>query len=185
MSPWAINRLSHSIEQGAVIAYPGDTIWGFGCHPLLKDSVERIFRIKRRSSSKGLILLSSDLGFCLPYVSEDLTLDQIKQIQQSQAQPTTWLIPASQHCPSWLRGGFSTIAVRITQHPFIKALCTELESPIVSTSANLSGKTTIRNSTQARRLFSSQLDTIVSGYQPGTGRPSEIKSLVSGDIIRS
>lgn len=184
MSPWAINRLSHSIELGAVFAYPGDTIWGFGCHPLLEESVGRILQIKRRSASKGLILLSSKLEYCLPYISRDLSADDIAQLKQPQAQPTTWLIPASQNCPGWLRGGYSTIAIRITCHPFITALCNDLESPIVSTSANLSGKTAIRNSIQARRIFSNQLDHIISGYQPGTGRPSEIKSLKSGDIIR-
>jgi L-threonylcarbamoyladenylate synthase len=184
MSPWAINRLSHQVDLGAVIAYPGDTIWGFGCHPLVKDSIDRILQIKQRSASKGLILLSSELDFCLPYISSDLSTNDIAQLKKSTAQPTTWLIPASHNCPSWLRGEFSTIAIRITCHPFIKALCTELKSPIVSTSANLSGKTTIRNSIQARRLFASQLDYIISGYQPGTGRPSEIKSLESGDIIR-
>lgn len=184
MSPWAINRLSRSIECGAVIAYPGDTIWGFGCHPLIEDSVERILQIKQRSASKGLILLSSKLDFCLPYISSDLSTSNIGLLKQTQPQPTTWLIPASHDCPRWLCGGFSTIAIRVTNHPFINALCTELESPIVSTSANMSGKTTVRNSIQARRLFSNQLDYIISGYQPGTGRPSEIKSLESGDIIR-
>jgi|TARA_B110000967_G_C18830463_1_gene533792 L-threonylcarbamoyladenylate synthase len=184
MSPWAINRLSHQIELGAVIAYPGDTIWGFGCHPLLKVSVDRILQIKQRSASKGLILLSSELEFCLPYISSDLSKNEVTRLKKTTTQPTTWLIPASHNCPSWLRGGFSTIAIRITSHPFIKALCTELESPIVSTSANLSGKTTIRNSIQARRLFANKLDYIINGYQPGTGRPSEIQSLKSGDIIR-
>jgi L-threonylcarbamoyladenylate synthase len=185
MSPWAINRLSHQIELGAVIAYPGDTIWGFGCHPLLEDSVERILHIKQRSASKGLILLSSDLDFCLPYISRDLSTNDIALLKQPQTQPTTWLITASHNCPDWLCGGFSTIAIRVTNHPFIEAICTELESPIVSTSANLSGKTTIRNAIQARRLFANQLDHIISGYRPGTGRPSEIKSLESGHIIRS
>ncbi len=184
MSPWAINRLSRQIKFGAVIAYPGDTIWGFGCHPLLKDSVDRILQIKQRSASKGLILLSSELDFCLPYISSHLSANDIALLKKSTPQPTTWLIPASRNCPSWLRGGFSTIAIRIPNHPFIKALCNELESPIVSTSANISGKTTIRNSIQARRLFANQLDHIISGYQSGTGRPSEIKSLESGDIIR-
>jgi L-threonylcarbamoyladenylate synthase len=184
MSPWAIKRLSHQVELGAVIAYPSDTVWGFGCHPRLEDSVNRIFQIKQRSESKGLILLSSQLDFCLPYISRDLSKNDIALLKKSTSQPTTWLIPASRNCPSWLRGSFSTIAIRLTHQPFIKALCTELKSPIVSTSANMSGKTTIRNSIQAHRLFASQLDYIISGYQPGTGHPSEIKSLHSGDIIR-
>lgn len=185
MSPWAINRLSYQIKLGAIIVYPGDTIWGFGCHPLLKNSVDRILQIKQRSESKGLILLSSKLDFCLPYISNDLSENDIERLKKSTSQPTTWLIPASKNCPSWLRGGFSTIAIRITYHPFIKALCTGLESPIVSTSANLSGKKTIRNSIQAHRLFANQLDYIISEYKSGTGRPSQIKSLESDNIIRS
>ena len=184
MSPWAINRLSKAVEQGAVIAYPSDTIWGFGCHPLRPNSVDRILQIKRRSASKGLILLSSDLEFCLPYIDNNLIADKISLLQQSHAQPTTWLIPASQHCPIWLRGGFPTVAIRITQHPFIRSLCRKLESPIVSTSANLAGNTPVRNSIQAHYQFANQLDYIITGYQLGTGRASEIKSLENGDTIR-
>lgn len=185
MSPWAINRLSKAIELGAVIAYSGDTIWGFGCHPLRSDSVAQILHIKRRSSNKGLILLASDIKFCLPYISHNLPAAKLALIQQQKSRPTTWLIPASRHCPSWLRGEFPTVAIRITNHPFIQALCEKIESPIVSTSANVTGKSPVRNSIQAHRLFADQLHTIVSGYNPGTGRPSEIKSLETGNIIRS
>ena len=185
MSPWAINRLSKAVEQGAVIAYSGDTIWGFGCHPLRPDSVDQILQIKRRSANKGLILLSSELEFCLPYIDNNLSTESINLLQQSKSKPTTWLIPASLHCPAWLRGEYPTIAIRITNHPFIQALCKNIKSPIVSTSANLTGKTPVRNSIQANRLFADQLDFIVTGYESGTGRASEIKSLQTGDTIRS
>lgn len=185
MSPWAINRLSKAVEQGAVFAYSGDTIWGFGCHPLRSDSVDQILYIKRRSANKGLILLSSDLKFCLPYIDNNLSTANIALLQQHQSKPTTWLIPASPHCPAWLRGEYPTVAIRITNHPFIRSLCNNIESPIVSTSANLTGKTPVRNSIQAHRLFANQLDFIVTGYESGTGRASEIKSLQTGDTIRS
>lgn len=185
MSPWAINRLGKAIEQGAVIAYSGDTIWGFGCHPLRPNSVDRILQIKRRSASKGLILLSSDLEYCLPYIDDNLSIEQLDLLQLKNTQPTTWLVAAHPRCPGWLRGGFPTVAIRITEHPFIRSLCRNIESPVVSTSANLTGKTPVRNSIQAQRHFASRLDYVVRGYQPGTGRPSEIKSLETGDTIRS
>ena len=185
MSPWAIKRLGKAIQLGAVIAYPTDTIWGFGCHPLNPHSTHRILHIKRRAASKGLILLCSDLTYCLAYISPKLSSANIALLQQPRTRPTTWLVSASADCPAWLRGEFATVAVRITSHPFIQAICQQIKSPVVSTSANLTGKSPVRNAIQAQRLFAGQVDYIVTGYQSGTGRASEIKSLETGQIIRA
>jgi L-threonylcarbamoyladenylate synthase len=68
MSPWALNRLVHELSNGAVIGYPTDTIWGFGCDPYASESVFRIFQIKQRRVEKGLILLSSKLEYCEPFI---------------------------------------------------------------------------------------------------------------------
>ena len=185
MSPWAINRLSQAITQAAVIAYPSDTIWGFGCHPLQLHAVNRILQIKQRSANKGLILLSSSIEFCLPYIDDRLSEQQLSVLEQPGNQPTTWLVPAATDCPVWLRGQYTTIAVRITTHPFIQSICTRIQSPLVSTSANLQGKSPIRNGLQARRQFSRDIDFIVSGYDAGTQQASRIKSLMTGSTIRA
>lgn len=183
MSPWALNRLALLLARGAVIGYPTDTIWGFGCHPLIPHSVERILEIKRRAASKGLILLSSRIEFCTPYLDlDDAALDRIRQ---PCARPTTWLVPASENCPDWLRGEHPTIAVRVTDHPLLRALCGSLASPLVSTSANRSGRSSVRSALQMRRQFGDELDFIVSGFDTGSDRPSEIKFLHSGTSVRS
>jgi len=185
MSPWAIKRLGKAVEDGAVIAYPSDTIWGFGCHPLLASSVIRILNIKQRPVGKGLILLSSRLEYCRPYIDPDLSDEQMSLIDQGGQSPTTWLVPAAYRCPVWLKGGFPTIALRITNHPFVEAICNEMCSPIVSTSANRHRRSPVRNALQARRQFGEELDYIVSGFNTGTNRASEIKSLDTGNIIRA
>lgn len=182
MSPWALNRLAHALARGAVIGYPTDTIWGFGCHPLRPRSVGRILQIKRRAASKGLILLSSRIEYCLPYL--DLDDVEIDQIRHPCAQPTTWLVPAHAACPAWLRGGHATIALRITDHPLLRGLCARLESPLVSTSANRAGKSTVRSALQMRRQFGAELDFIVTGFATGGQRPSKIKFLRSGTTLR-
>ena len=64
-------------------------------------------------------------------------------------------------------------------------LCDRLEAPLVSTSANRSGRANARNALQVRRQFAEQLDFIATGFPAGTGRPSEIKSLLTGEITRS
>jgi len=185
MSPWSISRLSQSVEDGAVIAYPTDTIWGFGCHPFLASSVIKILSLKQRPMAKGMILLSSDLEFCRPYIVPDLSTQQTDLISRQGQSPVTWLVPASRNCPIWLRGEFSTIALRITNHPFIDTICREIHSPIVSTSANRHRRATVRNAIQARRQFGNELDHIVTGFDTGTNRASEIKSLATGISIRT
>ena len=183
MSPWALNRFIHAVSRGAVFGYPTDTIWGFGCHPLMAQSVAHILQIKNRSPEKGLILLSSQLEYCADYVDADT--DQLRPARDPLKQPTTWLVPASQICPPWIRGNFPTVAIRITNHPLLQYLCDRLEAPIVSTSANRTGCATVRNQLQMRRQFGDRLDYIVTGFTTGSGKPSEIKSLASGTSLRS
>jgi L-threonylcarbamoyladenylate synthase len=185
MSPWSIKRLSKSIENGATIAYPTDTIWGFGCHPMRTSSVIKILNIKQRSITKGLILLSSRFEYCAPFIDPGLTGEQIDLVKQQNQHPVTWLVPAASDCPVWLRGNFSTIAVRISNHPFIEAICNEMHSPLVSTSANRYHRSTIRSTLQARRQFGEELDYIVTGFNTGTNRASEIKSLATRNTIRA
>ncbi len=184
MFPWAIKRLGNAIQQGAVIVYPTDTIWGLGCHPQLAHSVSRILSIKQRPVEKGLILLCSNLDYFAPYISDQLSAEQTNRLTQKTGHPITWLIPASTHCPDWIRGHSSYVAIRVTSHPFVSTICQQIQSPIVSTSANRAGCAPVRNSWQARRKFIDQVDSIVCGYDSGTMRASEIKSLESGQIFR-
>jgi L-threonylcarbamoyladenylate synthase len=183
MSPWALNRLAHAVSQGAIFGYPTDTIWGFGCHPLIANSVARILQIKNRSADKGLILLSSRLEYCAAYVG--LNSEQLKPVLSTTDHPITWLVPASGNCPAWIRGNNPTVAIRITDHPLLEFLCDRLETPIVSTSANRSSKSTARNSMQMHKQFGDELDFIVSGFATGSNRPSEIKSLLNGTTARN
>ena len=183
MSPWALNRLSHAISRGAVFGYPTDTIWGFGCHPLIRHSVERILEIKRRSPNKGLILLSSKLDYCYDYIDADP--HELEPMRHPCARPTSWLVGASEFCPAAIRGGFPTVAIRITGHPLIQALCDSLQAPIVSTSANRAGRSPVRSALQMRKQFDAELDYIVTGFSAGSGRPSEIKFLHDGASVRS
>ena len=182
MSPWALNRLSGAIAAGAVIGYPTDTIWGFGCDPLNAASVAHILQIKRRPVEMGVILLSSRLEYCEPFVR--IPAERRAEIESPAATPTTWLIDASPACPEWIRGRHPTVAIRITDHPVLEALCAGFGRPLVSTSANRSGRPTVRNALQMRRQFGDELDAIVTGFDTGGSKASRIQSLASGQLLR-
>ena len=183
MSPWALNRFVHAVSRGAIFGYPTDTVWGLGCHPLIASSVSRILQIKNRSPDKGLILLSSRIEYCSAYLG--IATDELESIHLPCEQPTTWLVTASEFCPPWVHGIYPTVGIRITHHPLIRAICDGLQAPIVSTSANRSGKATARTSFQMRKQFGSELDFIVNGFATGSHQPSEIKSLASGTVLRT
>jgi L-threonylcarbamoyladenylate synthase len=130
-----------------------------------------------------LILLSPRFEYCEPFIR--LESGQREILEQPRDRPTTWLVEASDFCPLWIRGKHSTVAIRITSHPLLEMLCKQLQTPLVSTSANFAGKLTARSKLQMQRQFASQLDFIVTGFEAGGNRPSDIKSLANGNLLRS
>ncbi len=166
-----------------MIGYPTETIWGFGCDPNNPLSVARILQIKHRPVDKGLILLSPRFEYCEPFIR--LESGQREILEKPRGRPTTWLVEASDFCPMWIRGEHSTVAIRITSHPLLEALCKQLQTPLVSTSANYAGQSTARSKLQMQRQFANQLDFIVTGFNAGGSRASDIKSLASGNLLRS
>ena len=184
MARWKLRHLAQKIRRGAVFAYPTDTIWGLGCHPLNAQSVRRLQAIKQRPAGKGLILLSAHLDYLTPYISPDAEALLHAAAHDDTDKPVTWLCPTNSSCPTYLTGRFNSIAVRITRHQPSQALSEHLRSPLISSSANISGRRPIRNSLQAHRIFQQKVDFIIDGYHSGNTQPSQIRDLQSGQIIR-
>ena len=132
---------ANCLKAGGVISHPTDTIQGLACLPRFESSIERIIQLKRRSTSKGLILLASDVRYFADYVADPSQLSQITIDQV----PTTYLLEASQNTSQLLTGGFDTVAIRLTDNPLVSELCQKTRSALVSTSANTSGKNTAIN----------------------------------------
>jgi len=185
MSPWRLRQIAYAINQGAVIAYPTDTIWGFGCHPLLEAAVVRIKSLKQRPRDKGLILLASSLELFKSLVNQDDYRHHASTINMPRPRPVTWIARAHEDCPSWLMAPNQTLAIRISDLPHIKALCQTIQAPLVSTSANLSGHPVARNHLIVRKQFRHSVDFIIEGYGLSARQPSEIRELNSGKILRA
>jgi L-threonylcarbamoyladenylate synthase len=185
VSPWRLRQIAFEVKSGAVIAYPTDTIWGFGCHPLNDLAVTRIQQLKKRSRQKGLILLSSSLELCRPFLDPTVYSNHYNQLSTIQARPTTWIVKAHRNCPAWLTGNSEFIAFRITHRPHINTLCQSLQAPLVSTSANISGRKTARNGWLVHKLFQSLVDYIIEGHELKSAQASRIIELESGKILRA
>lgn len=183
-SRWQLGRAARCLAQGQVIAYPTEAVFGLGCDPWNRAAVERIFAIKGRSGSKGLILIADAVDPVEPLL-EPLPPAWEREILASWPGPLTWVLPARPDAPSWLTGGRSTLAVRITAHPLAAALCHTWGKPLVSTSANRGGRPPARTSLETRLRLGSELDLILGGACPPLARPSTIRDGRTGAILRA
>ena len=185
-------QLKHAIEtvrQGGVIAYPTEAVWGLGCDPWNREAVYRLLDIKSRPVEKGMILVASSESQVVPLL-EPLTVEQRQTLAQTWPGPYTWLIPdVTNWVPDWVKGQFTTVAVRISDHPVVRALCDAVGHPLVSTSANKAGEPPLMMEDQIISHFGihsgAMIDTIVPGDTGSQTTPSEIRDLQTGQVIRS
>lgn len=188
MNSWSLNpRVQYAAKQlwqDGVIAYPTEAVWGLGCNPFSEHAVMRLLELKRRSVEKGLILLAADIRQFDPFIShlDDLQRQRLKNTWPG---PVTWLVPVNHLVPKWISGKYDTVALRVTDHPVASGLSLAFGAPIVSTSCNPEGLAPARDAFHVRRHFGEQLNAITSGTVGKRTQPSEIRHLVTGEIVRS
>jgi len=182
MTPWKLRNAAKVIRHGGVIAYPTEAVFGLGCNPLDAAAVETICAIKNRALSKGLILIGATLEQLLPYCQ--LSIAQQKKINTATAKPVTWIVPVHPDCPPWINGHHSSIAIRLTRHKIAAQLCLQSNMALISTSANISGHMPARTALSVQRMFANDIDFIVHGDTNRLAKPSEIRDIITGKVIR-
>jgi len=175
-----IARAADILLGGGVVTTPTDGVYGLSCMPDDAEAILTLLAIKQRDPSKGLILIGSSREQFTPWL--DANAPAIPH--PDPAHPTTWLVRTATGVSPLLRGRHQTLAVRITLNPVARALCDAVDSPLVSTSANLAGETTARNRFVLRRKFAGCVDYIVPGDCGPASGPSEIRELQTGKVIR-
>jgi len=172
-----------ALHQGEVIACPTEAVWGLTCDPDNRTAVAHLLALKDRPVAKGLILVAASLdqiGFLL----SDLAERHLATLSASWPGPATWLLPHKGLVPGWICGEHDTVAVRVSDHPVVSALCAAWGGPLVSTSANPGGARPAREAYQVRRFFGDSLGYVMPGRTGSAGRPTGIRDLISGQIIR-
>lgn len=183
-SQWQLHAAAHWVRNGGVIAYPTEAVFGLGCDPAQRKAVERVLILKRRSAAKGLILIASDWQQLQPWLIP-VPGEWQEKLSRCWPGPITWLIPANRDCPRWLTGEHHSLAVRVTAHPLVRRLCESLNRAIVSTSANRSGHRPARSVLEVRLQFGSRLDFVLPGPVGTLEKPTPIRDLASGRVVRN
>jgi L-threonylcarbamoyladenylate synthase len=172
------------LQKGGVILYPTDTVWGLGCDATNESAVRRIYEIKKRDDSKSMLVLLENTALLERYVDEapEIAYDLIELTDK----PLTIIYDGARNLAKNLIAQDGSIGIRITSEVFSSNLIRRFKRPIVSTSANISGKHSpaIFNEIEAEIIDS--VDYVVKFRQDdlNLAAPSSIMKLGRGGEIK-
>ncbi len=183
MSSVHLSKAAGALRRGGVIAYPTEAVWGLGADPRNEAACKRILDLKRRSWDKGLILVASHEDQLAPFL--DVPSKAVwKRASITWPGPNTWVFPCTEETPIWISGDQASVAVRISAHPTVRALCERFGGAVVSTSANPAGREAALSATQVRLYFGERLDALLPGPLGGLARATSIRDAMTGHILR-
>ena len=173
---------AQQIRQGGIIAYPTESVYGLGCDPFNQLAVQKLLRLKQRDITKGFIVIAANWQQ-VQRLTQPISAAKLAKIIRSWSKPITWVFPASEMVPVWIRGDFTSVALRITSHPVAKSLC-ELTGPLVSTSANLHQQPSAKTATDVVKIFADQIDVIIDARTGDLTQPTPIINALDDQIFR-
>jgi L-threonylcarbamoyladenylate synthase len=172
------------LQKGGVIVYPTDSIWGIGCDACNEAAVQRIYAIKNRVDSKSMLVLMENAALIDRYVAEvpDIAFDLIELTDK----PLTIIFDGAKNLAGNLIAEDGSIGIRITSEEFSKELIRRFKRPIVSTSANISGKPSPACFNEIEQEILNSVDFVVNYRQDETKKatPSSIIKLGRGGEIK-
>ena len=172
------------MQEGGVILYPTDTVWGLGCDATNPDAVRRVYEIKQRDDSKAMLVLVDSPVKVDFYVQDvpDVAWDLIEVADR----PLTIIYSGARNLAPNLLAEDGSVGIRVTGEDFSRRLCQQFRKAIVSTSANISGQPGAANFSEISDEVKSQVDYVVGFRQDDMSRPkpSSIIKLEKGGVIK-
>jgi len=179
-----LRQVAATLHRGGIVACPTEAVWGLSCDPENERAVQQLLALKKRDPSKGLILIAADIAMFAPYL-HGLEPALVEQLRNSWPAAITWLIPNNHTASPWISGGRNTLALRVTAHPVAAALSRAFGGPLVSTSANPQGLPPAKSLMKVKAYFGNTLDACAPGSIGRAAKPSEIRNLLTGEVIRA
>jgi len=164
------------LKRGGIVACPTDTVYGVGAAINIEQAVERVYQIKGRPHSRALPILLAE-KYQLAEVAKVVPPLARRLADRFFPGALTIVLFKSDSVSDIVTGGLKTIAVRIADHPIPVAIVRGLGTPIVGTSANLSGSPSALTAEEVRAQLGEQVDMIIDGGRCPGGRESTIIDL--------
>lgn len=173
-----------TLNRGGIILYPTDTVWGIGCDATNAEAVKRIFQLKKRADSKSMLVLVGSEG------ELQRTVENVPEtawmLIEAAVNPLTIIYDRPKGLAANLLAEDGSVGIRITDELFSRTLCQRLRRPLVSTSANVSGKKTPRIFSEIDDEILQGVDYVVKYGQNDTTahKPSNIIKVSDSGVIK-
>ena len=132
--PRLIHQVIECLQDGGVIIYPTDTIYGLGCDIKQTKAIEKICQIKNIDPQKAqLSFICSDLSHLSEY-TKSIDTPLYRMLKNYLPGPYTFILPASKQVPKILQSKKSTIGLRVPDNIICQQILSALGNPILSTS---------------------------------------------------
>lgn len=157
-------QLVEILKNGGVVAYPTDTVWGLGADPTNELAVKKIYELKKRDGKKPLILMSSSFEYIKPFI-ENLYPEEEAIISKYWPGALTLITRKSKLTPDFMTSGFSTVGIRIPNHPVFAQVadCSPCKV-LATTSANLSTQPSALKKEDVLRYFGANVNFVTDDF---------------------
>ena len=170
------------VKSGGVGIIKTDTIYGFVASAFNESAVERVYKIKHRSTAKKCIILAANYDQLQPFNIKDYDVYKNK-VNKYWPGPYSLILPVFGDDYRYLTLGTPDLAFRVPQNDQLTDYLLQT-GPLIAPSANLESEPTVESAQQAEKIFKDSVDFIVDGGTVKNNKPSTLINMISGDIIR-
>ncbi len=171
------------LQNGGIILYPTDTVWGIGCDATNEEAVAKIYKLKKRAETQSMIVLVNSDKMIHNTFKE--VPDVAWQIMDLSEKPTTLILDKPQNIAKNLIATDNTLGIRLVKDSFCFKLLEKLRKPLVSTSANISGKPTPMTFSEISKEIINGVDYVVNlSREKKCGNPSTIIKIALDNQVK-
>lgn len=178
-----IKKAIEVLQNGGLILYPTDTVWGIGCDATNPEAVKKVYALKQRNDAKALICLVAN-DFMLERIIKEVP-DAAYDIIDYASKPTTIVYDNPKGIAENLIAEDNSVAIRVASDKFCQYLIGRFKKPIVSTSANISSMPSPKSFKEIDHAILKDVDYIVNLHQEKTmASPSSIIKIGQGGLVK-
>ena len=173
-----IHNAFEVIQNGGIILYPTDTVWGIGCDATNAEAVAKIYALKKRAETQSMIVLMNGDRMIHNVFRE--VPDVAWEIIEVAEHPTTLILDNPRNIAANLISADKSLGMRLVKEPFCYKLMERMKKPLVSTSANISGQSTPKSFKEISPEIIKGVDYVVNlHHEKIAGKPSTIIKLTN------
>lgn len=172
-----LETITATLEDGGLILYPTDTIWGIGCDATNPEAVQKIFDLKNRSHDNPFVILVNSIAMLKEYVEH--VHPRIETLLIHHVQPLTMIYNRAKNLPAIACSKEGSVAIRVVQDSFCRELISQFGKPLIASSANINDKPYPANFGGISSAVITGVDYVVKWKQgeKKLGQPSVIAKL--------